>query len=193
MRPRQASHRRGLRLVWPHAGWCRLAMPAACEPRPEAGASIRAARLSKFSEDTVAVANLCSQQSFHLVFAAALNLAVSLWLAAGAGRPRRTATCGAIALLLHRSTPPVDLPCVRARTAALVKMSLLFQRDFGLDNPAPDFQNSVKPPRVWFDFALNRATWRTEHSAQPTTRVLVPSSGQIDLEGAWVPPHAHVS
>ena len=25
------------------------------------------------SEDTVAVANLCSQQSFHLVFAAALN------------------------------------------------------------------------------------------------------------------------
>ena len=34
---------------------------------------------------------------------------------------------------------------------------------------------------------------RTEHSAQPTTRVPVPSGGQIDLEGAWVPLHAHVS
>jgi hypothetical protein len=45
----------------------------------------------------------------------------------------RTAPCGAIALLLHRTTPPVDLPCVRART--LVKMSLLFQRDLGPNNP----------------------------------------------------------
>jgi hypothetical protein len=71
--PAERSHRRGLRLVRPHAGSCRLSVPAACEPRPEPGASIRAARLSKFSEDTVAVANLCSQQSFHLVFAAALN------------------------------------------------------------------------------------------------------------------------
>src|ERR1700730_13606406 len=74
------------------------------------------------------------------------TLAVSLWLPAGSGRPRRTAPCGAIALLLHRTTPPVDLPCVRARTAALVKMSLLFQRDFGPDNPAPRLSKFRQAP-----------------------------------------------
>jgi Recombinase len=76
---------------------------------------------------------------------------------------------------------------------ALVAMSLLFQRDFGQTPPAPDLQKTVKPSRARFDFAIKRATWRTERSARPSTRVPVPSRGQIDLEGAWGPPHAHVS
>jgi hypothetical protein len=101
-------------------------------------------------------------------------------------RPQRSP-----ALLLHRTTPPVDLESVRERTAAL--LGPLFRFDFGKAPPAPDLQKTVKPPRVRFDFALKRATWRTVRSAQPTTRVPVPSGGQIDLEGAWVPPHAHVS
>ena len=67
------------------------------------------------------------------------------------------------ALLLHRTTPPVDLESVRARTAAL--LGPLFRFDFGKKTPGPDFQKTVKPPRVRFDFALKRATWRTERSA----------------------------
>jgi hypothetical protein len=35
------------------------------------------------------------------------------------------------------TTPPVDLESGRARTAALVEMSLLFQRDFGPNTPGP--------------------------------------------------------
>jgi hypothetical protein len=48
---------------------------------------------------------------------------------------------------------------------ALVAMSLLFQRDFGQTPPAPDLQKTVKPSRARFDFAMKRATWRT--NAQP--------------------------
>jgi hypothetical protein len=70
------------------------------------------------------------------------------------------------------------------------KMILLFLDHFRKRPPAPDFQETVKAPRVLFDFGVKRAT--VEHGTL-NTRVSVPSRGQIDLEGAWGPPHAHVS
>jgi hypothetical protein len=74
-------------------------------------------------------------------------LAVSLRLAAGAGRPRPSATCSRAqrspAPLLHRTRPTVYLESVRTSTAAFVKMSLLFQLAFGQDDPNPDFQKIV--------------------------------------------------
>jgi hypothetical protein len=73
------------------------------------------------------------------------------------------------------------------------EMGLLFRFDFGKKTPAPRLQKTVKPPRVRFDFALKRATWRTVRSARPNTPVPVPSHGQTDLEEALGPPHAHVS
>jgi hypothetical protein len=70
------------------------------------------------------------------------------------------------------------------------KMSLLFPGRFQKKTFAPDFQETVKSPRVLFDFALKRAT--VEHGTL-NTRVPVPSRGQIDLGGALGPPPAHVS
>jgi hypothetical protein len=47
---------------------------------------------------------------------------------------------------LKRTTPPVALPSVRARITALVKMSLLFQRDFGQGDPGPPtFKKEINP------------------------------------------------
>jgi hypothetical protein len=92
---------------------------------------------------------------------------------------------------INPSVPPsIWKVFARAQRRFWVPLSILILEK---TPPAPDLQKTVKPPRVRFDFAPKRATWRTVRSARPNIRVPAPSRGQIDLEGAWGPPHAHVS
>jgi hypothetical protein len=67
-------------------------------------------------------------------------------LAGPDGQQRARALSIIPALLLHRTTPPVDLESVRARTAAF--LGSLFRFDFGKNTPGPRLSKIPARPRA---------------------------------------------